>query len=1317
MTRTSVRRLTAACLSTLTAGALATGATALAGIPAAAAQPTGTAPPAATTAVPAAATGAVSPDATTEPVGGLTLHNSFVSAVGWVKPGDDYPSRVILTNTAALPSAPATVTVAAPRGTTFGGATSATGAVTPTAGLVTWTVPALPGNGTATLVLEHRARTLAQEPTLVWRDLSTTATLTVGADSASVLSHGPKVIPPGEAYDTARYGDRPFPVVPVAYTDRGYQAGHTGDQLEGVINSPDKPGSTYNLYQEMSLGQLHPHGTVPSAGVAARGFDYAPGFDFHGLGDSDPTTLSTCVGATFADTPAVGTPVYPDRIKGGVYQLPGTTGYYGSDGAGSAVIGSLTGVGALMQIDSGCGPTAKIVWDAAAIADPEIDYSDFDTDKDGVVDFFMAVFAGCGGNGASQLSLPGDPLGACPYGDVSNDNVWPHSSSLEFSYTDPATGLAGFTTDDQLKDLEGKPLWYTDTARQQMTTTDMGDALTVFVRVGPYNLNPETAIDKASVISHEYGHSLGLPDFYSLGSRETYGDWTLMATDKSQDIDAFGRQELGWVVPQVLDGDRTVTGWKDSKTDIDRIVWQQPDGTPYTLVEGADGRVQNSEMYVAKLPGRVLLDPAKFETGDGASATHAWWSQSGNDFGCATDGKGRNIDLAVPGLKDLPAGSTVTLDFRSMFDVEWDYDYGFVLTSTDGGQSFTSRPSTRPTGQKTTTASTNPNQNACQTTFGNGITGSSASYTKDAVSLQLDRTLGTYDPSVFIADRFDISNLAGAEAPVLRFSYSTDPGLARPGWFIDDVKVTATTPAGDTVLLATDFESDGGPDDPRVFNGGCQPDSAAQNCTKGWQYVNAGSEAPNDHAYYLEMRDRSGFDVDGHGQIDRDPIGFQAGLYVAYTDESHGYGNVGTDNPPAQTPLDSQPEPGSDTPDLDDAAWTAAAGDSSFTDSGEGHTENYSDPAQTEVDSRYAGVANPWRFRFGCLAFDVLSMAGTDVAPVGNLTGNVAFDIGAGCGEFDHGYGDVPSPPANTAPTAAASATPAAPTTKTAVTLVATGSTDAETPGALDYSWDFGNGGTTKDASGAVATHTFPQAGTYTATVTVTDPEGLTDTAAVTVTVTKAANRKPVAKLSTSSVSPMNTSPVVLSAAGSADEETRTGDLAYAWDFGDGGSTVDATGPRVRTTFRQAGRRTITLTVTDGDGASATTSTRITVRREIACLAAPVTRTGSWRSVRRAGVYGGSYCDNLGTRPGADTLRTTFSGDRLDVFHGRSTRGGSAAVYVDGVKVGTVTFRSEDTSPALRYHRVFTGLGSGTHTVRLVVTRGRAYVDGFIVYA
>ena len=93
-----------------------------------------------------------------------------------------------------------------------------------------------------------------------------------------------------------------------------------------------------------------------------------------------------------------------------------------------------------MDIDSACGPAGKVVADAAAIADPEIDYSDYDTDKDGVVDFFMVVFAGCGGNGSSQLAEPSGTVGACPYTDVSNDNVWPHSSSLEYYYTNPRPG-------------------------------------------------------------------------------------------------------------------------------------------------------------------------------------------------------------------------------------------------------------------------------------------------------------------------------------------------------------------------------------------------------------------------------------------------------------------------------------------------------------------------------------------------------------------------------------------------------------------------------------------------------------------------------------------------------------------------------------------------------------------------------------------------------------------------------------------------------------------------------------------------------------
>ncbi len=554
-------------------------------------------------------------------VGGLEVENSFVSAVGWVKPGETYPSRVIVRNTSALPVAGATVAVAAPVGSTILKA----GADTVNGGSYTWTVGALAAGATRTLVLESKAATTAQLETVVWRDLSTTATVTVAGATEALTSHGPKVIPPGSEYDTARYGDRPFPVVPVAYTDRGYGAHNRS--LDTVINDPTYEGSTFNLFQEMSLGQLYPDGTVPSTGITTADFSY-PGNTSTGGDEAFPFTKvvpgQTCAGATYADSPvpAQGTALYPKRIKDGVYQLPGTTGYYGSDANGSAVIGSLAGVGALQQIDSGCGPTGKIVVDAAAIADPEIDYSDYDTDKDGVVDFFMAVFAGCGGNGASQLSVAGcdlpNPNTGMP--DLPYDNIWPHSSSLEFYYTDPVTGLPGFTTDDQLKNLEGQPLWYVDDSYTEMTTTKGPDDLKVFVRVGPYNLNPETAIDAASVISHEYGHSLGLPDFYSTGSRETYGDWNLMATDKSHNIDAFGRQELGWVVPEVLDSDRTETGITDSKQDTNTIAWRTPAGTAYTLTEGQGGvgRVQNSQMYVAKLPGRVLLDPAKFDTGDTA---------------------------------------------------------------------------------------------------------------------------------------------------------------------------------------------------------------------------------------------------------------------------------------------------------------------------------------------------------------------------------------------------------------------------------------------------------------------------------------------------------------------------------------------------------------------------------------------------------------------------------------------------------------------------------------------------------------------------
>ncbi len=1028
---------------------------------------------------------------------GLRLANSFVSSVGWVKPGERYPSRILVSNPTRSTITGARVVVRAPKGSVFR-TSSGPGRARLQAKTVTWKVPAVKPKQTTTLVVVSQASTLKQLPTIVWRDLSTKATLKGKAGRGTATSRGPKVIPPSGAFDSARYGDRPFPVVPVQYLDRPYVSGHSGGDLDAVINSPKLKGSTFNLFQEMSLDQLFPNGTVPSADLATADFDYAPGFEFQ---ETDPRVANTCTGVTFGDSPVPvqGTPIYSERISNGVYNLPGQTQWYGADANGSAVVGSQTPIAALANIDSGCGPLGKIVADAAALSDPEIDYSDFDTDKDGVVDFFMVVFAGCGGNGASQA-----PQVFCgstaPSDQVPYDNIWPHSSSLEGQITDPASGLTGFITDDQLKDLEGRKLYYTNAQRQAMTTKKT--QFKVFVRVGPYNLNPETAIDKASVISHEYGHSLGLPDFYSGSGRETYGDWNLMATDKSQNMDAFARQELGWVVPEVLTrGTRTVRRITDSKQDTRRITWRTPSGKPYTLKNGRDGRVHNARMFMAKLPGRTLLSPKMFETGVGASKSHAWFGGRGNMYGCATDGGGHNLDFSLPQLAKVSAGTPVTLSFKSNFDIEWDYDYGFVLTSEDGGETFTSNPSEEGyTTSNLDPLAGNPNQNGCQGAYDNGITGTSGSYADGTEAV--DRKVPNYPPGVFVNDSYDISELAGAKTPVLRFSYSTDPFTSRPGWFIDDLVVKA----GNKVIYRSDFEKSGSPSDPFVFNGGCKPDSPGRGCTAGWQYVKAGAEVDFDHAYYLEMRDRSGFDLQGNDQIDRAPIAFQPGFYLSYTDEAHGYGNNGTDDPPAQSPLDANPQPGNATPNLNDAAFRATKGRDAFSDFGKGHVDNYENPAE----SRAAGdVANPWRFAYDCLSFRVLDLKGDGVGPQradGDLTGTVRFRIGKGCAGFDYGYTKAGKGGGtggkNTAPQARITSSRVVVPTGAIVRFDGSGSTDRQTPRHLDHVWSWDDGSSDKDAGGALVQHAFTEPGTYRVRLLVTDPQGRTSVDQVTITVT-----------------------------------------------------------------------------------------------------------------------------------------------------------------------------------------------------------------------
>lgn len=131
------------------------------------------------------------------------------------------------------------------------------------------------------------------------------------------------------------------------------------------------------------------------------------------------------------------------------------------------------------------------------------------------------------------------------------------------------------------------------------------------------------------------------------------------------------------------------------------------------------------------------------------------------------------------------------------------------------------------------------------------------------------------------------------------------------------------------------------------------------------------------------------------------------------------------------------------------------------------------------------------------------------------------------------------------------------------------------------YAWDFGDGTT---GTGVTASHAYTSAGTYAVRLTVTDDRG--GTATTTQSVTTVANQGPTARFTVTHTGLA----VALDAAGSSDPDGTI--TSYEWDFGDGTTT---SGDAPRHTYTTAGRYTVTLTVTDSDGATASSSDLITV--------------------------------------------------------------------------------------------------------------------------
>jgi len=146
------------------------------------------------------------------------------------------------------------------------------------------------------------------------------------------------------------------------------------------------------------------------------------------------------------------------------------------------------------------------------------------------------------------------------------------------------------------------------------------------------------------------------------------------------------------------------------------------------------------------------------------------------------------------------------------------------------------------------------------------------------------------------------------------------------------------------------------------------------------------------------------------------------------------------------------------------------------------------------------------------------------------------------------------------------------------------------------FTWDYGDGAT---GTGLTPSHRYAQAGTY--TVTLNNRSSLGQSATVSRTVTVSATSASVsASFVFSPTAPAVNQDIYFDAAAS-----RPVDATFKWDFGDGTAVGSGVTPTHR--YNLAGTYTVTLTVTNTFGQSATSSRTITVSSTSAQVTASFT--------------------------------------------------------------------------------------------------------------
>ena len=166
--------------------------------------------------------------------------------------------------------------------------------------------------------------------------------------------------------------------------------------------------------------------------------------------------------------------------------------------------------------------------------------------------------------------------------------------------------------------------------------------------------------------------------------------------------------------------------------------------------------------------------------------------------------------------------------------------------------------------------------------------------------------------------------------------------------------------------------------------------------------------------------------------------------------------------------------------------------------------------------------------------------------------------------------------------------------------------------GPCNYSWNTTGSGAIADPAGVSTAITYPESGTFSVTLTVTDSvSGLSASVSKDVTVTQP-NRPPVAAFAEGSPSASGWTVSVTDNSTDPDERDLTGPNAITVAWGNGSTSRTVRGGTVSHTYTVAGGYLVSLAATDNSGLTSTVTAPVTISL--------ATVTGTVKNVLGAGV-------------------------------------------------------------------------------------------------